>query len=221
MDRGALTEEQYVRYLSMQYHLTSGVQRYFITAAAHADLSRRRKLCRFLFDFANEEELHYVVAGNDLHKIGRQPLPEPFDVTLWHSYFEKIVVNRPFVRLGAACTLENISAGTARPFVKQALFAPYLTRQNSKFLVLHQHETLTHGDEIIQALTEANLEEAHICDLAEGARKGIVFYLRMADWALNPGGLASIADIESEGLSGGATAAIENFDLSMLDAVNH
>src|SRR5580700_6565557 len=81
IERGPVTIEQYVRYLSMQYHLTKGVQRYFITAAGHSDLARRRKLRKFLFEFANEEELHFVVAGNDLHKLGKEPLPEPFDVT--------------------------------------------------------------------------------------------------------------------------------------------
>lgn len=108
--RGPTTLEQYVRYLSMQYHLTKGVQRYFITAAAHSDLARRKKLRTFLFNFANEEELHYLIAANDLRKLGRDPLPEPFDVSLWHAYFQRVVVDRPFIRLGAACILENISA---------------------------------------------------------------------------------------------------------------
>jgi len=84
---GPTSLEQYVRYLSFQYHLTRGVQRYFITAAAHPDLAKRKKLRAFLVNFANEEELHYLVAANDLRKLGQDPLPEPFDVTLLHAYF--------------------------------------------------------------------------------------------------------------------------------------
>ncbi|QZO00393.1 iron-containing redox enzyme family protein [Chenggangzhangella methanolivorans] len=189
---GATTVDQYIRYLSFQYHLTRGVQRYFMSAAAHADLARRRRLRAFLVNFANEEELHYLVAANDLHQLGLKPMPAPFDVELWHAYFERVVVDRPFVRLGAATILENISNGAARPWVRKALTGAFLTRDNTKFLVLHQHETLPHGDQILEALSSANLEERHLADLAEGARKGTVLYLRMAEWALRPGCLLAL-----------------------------
>lgn len=188
------TIDQYIRYLSFQYHLTRDVQRYFLTAAAHADLARRRNLRDFLFRFANEEELHYLVAANDLAKLGLRPLPMPFDVELWHSYFGKIVIERPFVRLGAAAILENISDGPAKPWVKKALQGPFLTRDNTKFLVLHQHETLPHGSQILSAIEEADLDARLARDLVEGARKGTVLYLRMAEWAVRPDTLASLCD---------------------------
>lgn len=194
MSSKGLSVDLYRRYLSMQYHLTRGVQRYFLTAAADPALAKRRRLRRFLFEFANEEELHYLVAANDLHKLALELLPEPLDVTLWHSYFSQIVVARPFIRLGAACVLENISAGSARSFVQLALKAPFLTRENTKFLVLHQHETLPHGEQIIAALAQANLEESQLSDVVLGARQGTVMYLRMAQWALDPECLSAIAD---------------------------
>lgn len=70
MQRSALGVEHYVRSLSKQYHLTRGVQRYFLVAAAHHDLAKRKRLRRFLVDFANEKELHYLVAASDLRKLG-------------------------------------------------------------------------------------------------------------------------------------------------------
>ncbi|GBD49572.1 hypothetical protein [Methylopila sp. Yamaguchi] len=85
---GKTTVDQYIRYLSFQYHLTRGVQRYFLSAAAHPDLARRRRLRAFLVDFASEEELHYLVAASDLLQFGLKPLPVSFDVELWHAYFE-------------------------------------------------------------------------------------------------------------------------------------
>ena len=153
------TVDQYVRYLSFQYHLTKNVQRYFMAIAAHPDLSRRRKLREFLYNFSNEEELHYLVAANDLYKMGREPLALPFDVELWHIYFSNIVNERPFVRLGAATILENISDGPARPWIHKALQGSFLTRDNTKFLVLHQHEALPHGEQILDAIANAGLEE--------------------------------------------------------------
>lgn len=188
------TVDQYIRYLSFQYHLTKDVQRYFLAIAAHGDLARRRGLRDFLYRFANEEELHYLVAANDLAKLGLRPLPMPFDVELWHTYFGKVVVDRPFVRLGAAAILENISDGPAKEWVKKALQGSFLTRDNTKFLILHQHEALPHGNQILEAIEDGGLESRHFADITEGARKGTIMYLRMAEWAIRPGTLSSISD---------------------------
>ena len=218
LERHDTTPDQYIRYLSFQYHLTKGVQRYFMAIAAHPDLARRRKLRHFLTNFANEEELHYLVAANDIDRLGLQPLPMPFDVELWHAYFTSIVTERPFVRLGAATVLENISDGNAKPWVKKALQGPYLNRQNTKFLVLHQHEALPHGEQIMEAIANGGLEERHFDDLVEGAKKGAVLYLRMAEWALKPDCLASLPDAERLDLDEAEAARIRDFDMSELDA---
>ena len=111
--------------------------------------------------------------------------PIPLDVELWWSYFDKIVDSRPFVRLGATCVLENIS-NSSGPLI-QRLFskADFLTPKNTVFFKIHQHDaSLPHGDQILGALADANLLECHFGDLLEGARKGAVMYLRMAQWAL-------------------------------------
>jgi hypothetical protein len=211
------TIDQYIRYLSFQYHLTKDVQRYFMMIAAHSDLTRRRALREFLFRFANEEELHYLVAANDLHKLGMRPLPMPFDVELWHHYFRSVVVDRPFVRLGAATILENISGGAAREWVRKALAGAFLTRDNTKFLILHQHETLPHGDQILGAIESGGLEPQHFRDLIEGARKGTVLYLRMAEWAIRPNGLASICDGDIAAIDAHEEARIETFSMKELE----
>jgi hypothetical protein len=214
------SREQYIRYLSFQYHLTKDVQRYFLAIAAHPDLARRRKLREFLYSFANEEELHYLVAANDLHHLGVTPLPMPFDVELWHSYFRSIVNDRPFVRLGAATILENISGGVARPWVQKALRGDFLTRENTKFLILHQHEALPHGDQILEAIFDSNLEKRHFADLLEGARKGTVLYSRMAEWALQPDCLASVCDGNSVELDQSEADRIVNFHMAELSAAS-
>ncbi|WP_171070059.1 iron-containing redox enzyme family protein [Methylobacterium terricola] len=219
LEHHGTTVDQYVRYLSFQYHLTRDVQRYFMAIAAHPDLARRRRLREFLYRFANEEELHYLVAANDLDRLGLNPLPMPFDVELWHAYFRSVVQERPFVRLGAATVLENISDGNAKSWVKRALQGPYLSRENTKFLVLHQHEALPHGDQIMDAIAQGDLEERHFDDLIEGARKGTVLYLRMAEWAVRPGGLAALADQDSLVLDAAEAERIRSFQMSELDAV--
>src|ERR1700760_2451951 len=62
-ESGGVTRERYVRYLSMQYHLTKEVQRPFMTIASHPSLARRKKLRDFLYGFALEEEPHFAVAA--------------------------------------------------------------------------------------------------------------------------------------------------------------
>ena len=216
---GPVSVQQYCRYLSMQYHLTKDVQTYFFAIAASSALAKRRKLRRFLCEFANEEELHYLVAANDLLAFGRRPLPEPFDVTLWHSYFRGIVATRPFVRLGAAAILENLSAGVAREPAVRALSAPFMTRDNTKFLVLHQHETNPHGEQILEALDAQTFTDLELGDLFLGARQGTVLYLRMAKWAVDEGDLSACADIGALDLSATQCRDIDEFDMAQLNAL--
>ena len=184
----------YQRYLSMQYHLSKGIQRDFMMAAAHSDLNKRRTLRAFLVEFANERELHYLVAANDLHMLGLELLPEPLDATLWHAYFDRTVAERPFVRLGAAATVENIGGGAAQPWAKAALAAKFLNRDNTKFLALNEDEETPSGDQVLAALDATNLREHHISDMVLGAKQGAVMYLRMMDWALNPGCISAWPD---------------------------
>lgn len=182
--RTALDEDSYARYLTMQYHLTRGVQRYFLAVAANPAFTSRRVFRTFLFGFANEEEQHFQLAERDLASLGRAVGNMPFDVELWHSYFERVTPVRPFVRLGAACVLENISAGAVRQPLRQLLAAPFLNERNTRFIVLHQHETLPHGEQIIAALRAIGPHDEEVKDLVLGAKRGAVLYLRMTDWVL-------------------------------------
>jgi hypothetical protein len=186
--------DQYVRYLRMQYHLTKGVQWYFMAAASHASLSRYRRLRHFLFEFSNEEELHYEVAENDLRALDESFGAEPLEVRLWHAHFRNVVQDRPFVRLGAAAILENASAGPAKTQLQRALAASFLNRNNTKFIVLHQHETLPHGDQILAALDGENLTASEISDLVEGAQTGTVLFYRMIEWAIAAKSLSHFAE---------------------------
>ena len=208
--------ERYSRYLTMQYHLTKGVQRYFFGIAAHPSLARRRRLRSFLVRFANEEELHYLVAGNDLAKLGQDVGPCPLDVSLWHAFFERHLAEQPFMRLGAAVILENLSAGEARAHVKTALAASFLSRENTKFLTIHQHEVLPHGDQLLEAIERAALTVDEWSELLHGARIGTVMYLRMAEWALNPHCLAALADTTTAHLTASERSRIEAFSIDEL-----
>lgn len=192
---GPITVDQYCRYISMQYHLTKDVQTYFFRIAANSALARRRKLRKFVCDFANEEELHYLVAGRDLLALGREPLPEPIDVTLWHSYFRDVVATRPFLRLGACAILENISDGVAAEPRRRAMSVPFLNKENTRFFLIHQHDETPHGDQVLSVLQESQLSETELNDVFLGARQATVMYMRMARWSIDVNDLSTNADM--------------------------
>lgn len=184
--QGGLTEERYARYLSMQYHLTRGVQRHFMIAASHHDMAQLRSLRRFLLHFAEEEESHFAVARKDLVAMGRDILPCPLDVELWWSYFDRIVAEQPFVRLGATCVLENLSTGAKGVIGRLMANASYLRADNSRFFVIHRHdESLPHGEQIMQALASVPLAPRHLADLVRGVEVATVMYMRMVEWAID------------------------------------
>lgn len=184
-EHGGMTRPVYIRYLSFQHHLTKGVQRHFLMMAAHPTLAGRRQFRDFLYRFALEEEPHFDIARHDLEVMGESPLPCPLDVRLWWAYFDNIVLTRPFVRLGATCVLENLGAAAGALGHRLLDEAPFLNDKNTRFLQIHFHEELPHGEQIFAALKAANPSEQEKQDLIEGAKTGAVLYLRMARWAMN------------------------------------
>jgi hypothetical protein len=183
-DNGGLTREHYIRYLSMQYHLTKGVQRHFLSLAGHPSLVGRRKLREFLFNFALEEEPHYRIAERDLAGLGVSPLECQLDTALWWAYFDVVVRERPFVRLGTTAVLENLGVGAGELGHRLLKEASFLTPATTRFLEIHFHEVLPHGDQILEILSSVPISEAERKDLVEGARTGATLYLRMAATAL-------------------------------------
>lgn len=181
-----LSQEQYVRYLSMQYHLTCGVQKHFFQAAAHPDIVVRKHLREFLFRFGVEEEPHFQIALKDLQNMKRQPLPKPFDVHVWWLFFDSIIEKRPFIRLGATCILENLSDGAKEEVNYIFSNAPYITPKNFRFFAIHKHEdNLNHGEQILEAINSGKLDETELLDVVYGIRVGTEMYMRMVDWVLD------------------------------------
>lgn len=182
---GGLTREQYIRYLSMQFHLTKDVQRHFFVAASHASLAAKGRLREFLVAFGLEEEMHYRIAKKDLDNLGELLLPAPLDVRLWWAYFDSVITARPFVRLGATCILENLGSGSSDVAKRLLKSASFINERTSRFMQIHIHEELPHGTWIINILNDTNLDETNLADLEEGAKIGAILYLRMVDWALH------------------------------------
>jgi hypothetical protein len=181
MESGGMTLDRYHRFLTMQYHLTKDVQRPFLQIAAHPMFSNKRKLRDFLYNFALEEEPHYQIAEKDLHNLDLKPLEASLDVKLWWAYFNSIIVDRPLVRLGATCILENISVGSADLIKKLLGSASFLNTRNTRFIVIHQHDDLPHGDQIMDIIKSTLNEDVYLRDLEEGAQVGKVLYMRMIE----------------------------------------
>ena len=183
-ESGGLTLEQYRRYLVFQCHLTRNVQRAFLAVAAHPSLADRRPLREFLFNFALEEEPHSAIAREDLRALGFSESESPLDVRLWWAFFREAIETAPFLRLGATCVLENLGAGAGHTGKVLLSSAPFVNQHNSRFIQIHFHEALPHGDQILHALDAVPLAASEVAELTQGAADGALMYLRMARWAL-------------------------------------
>lgn len=165
---GGLTEARYARLLSCLAHLTRGVQRHFFGVAGHDSLQRREALREFLLEFGKEEEWHWRIAVADLEALGHGVSEPPVEVELWWAYFDRMVVERPFVRLGAAALLENLGdsvpAGGAG-----VLDRPFLRPETTRFHRLHSGEAHAHGAELLTTLAGAAPTPAELADMVRGA----------------------------------------------------
>jgi hypothetical protein len=180
---GGISKEQYVRFLTMQYHLTKGVQKPFYQIAQQSPIGRKKGLRSWLIGFAQEEEFHFEIAKADLKELGQIPGEMPLDTYLWWKYFDSIIETKPFIRLGATCILENISDGSADVLDALIKKSDFLNPKNLRFLIIHRHgPNLAHGQAIVQALSEADLNAEEIADVIHGCEVATVLYLRMAHW---------------------------------------
>ena len=151
--------------------------------ASNSKVGRKKGLRKFLINFAQEEEFHFEIAKADLKELGQEPGKMPFDTELWWLYFTSIIETRPFVRLGATCILENISDGSSEILDQMIKESGYLNPKNLRFLIIHRHgPNLAHGDQIIEALEQADLTEEELEDVAHGAQVATTMYMRFAHW---------------------------------------
>lgn len=179
-----LERDQYVRYLQMQYHLVRDVQKQFFEIAGHPNIFEKKKLSDFLVHFGKEEGPHFKMAERDLKNLDA-PLGEaPLDVKLWWSYFGEVIKTRPLVRLGGTCVLENVGSAVGDLIDAALAKSPFLNPKNTTFLILHKHEVLDHGNEILDALEEANLNVEETQDVLHGIEESQALFFRMFHWVL-------------------------------------
>lgn len=183
LEDGGLTQERYFRFLTCQYHLTRGVQRHFYRMASHSSMASRKEMRDWLVQFAKEEEFHFEIARKDLLQLGTEPGEGPVDIQLWWHYFNSVVDDRPFVRLGGTCILENIGEGSADIIDKMLRDSDFLTPSNTRFLTIHRHgPNLDHGNQVVQNIEKAKLNDEERQDLLLGCDNATTFYMRFMHW---------------------------------------
>ena len=183
--QGKFEIDQYARFLTMQYYLTEDVQQEFYTAAGVYAFHERKELRKFLVQFAEEEEPHYLIAKEDLERLGRTVGEKPIDVYLWKTFFNSSVTTRPCIRIGATCVLENIANKAAEQILQLVSQTPELEKKNTRFLRIHMHgDALPHGDQILEAVDTNNFSLDETKDLELGARLAKKVYLQLVDWII-------------------------------------
>lgn len=185
IERDGIQLDQYVRYLRMQYHLTKGVQETFLSIAAHHETRKYKGLRKFLVNFGYEEEMHFLLAKNDLSNLNHDVGDCPFVVELWQSYQKYVILHKPIERLGATAVLENIG-NYAAPLIKKIMSqTSFLNKSNTTFVQVHMHEVLPHGDQILDTYQSVKWSQKHLAQLIDGADRASFLYIQLIfDWIL-------------------------------------
>lgn len=179
-----LEKDQYTRYLQMQYHLVKDVQKQFYEIAGRPEIFNRRKFSEFLLEFGTEEGPHFKMAERDLRALETEVGESPFDVKLWWAYFSQMITERPFLRLGGTCVLENVGSAVGDLIDAAISKSDFLNQKNTTFLILHKHETLNHGEQILEALAGAELTPSEEEDVLRGIEESKTLFFRMFQWVL-------------------------------------
>ena len=179
-----LEREQYIRYLQMQYHLVKDVQRQFYQIAGHPEIYSNRKLSEFLIGFGTEEGPHYKMAERDLADLDAPLGTPPLDVKLWWNYFGNLIPSKPLVRLGGTCVLENVGSAVGDLIDLAISKSSFLTPKNTTFLILHKHEVVNHGEQVLEAIANAKLSDEQLSDICLGIAESEVMFQRMFHWVL-------------------------------------
>lgn len=205
---GRIEIDPYIRFLSMQYHLTKNVQKDMFSVAASPILANKKPLRDFLYRFGLEEESHYQLALNDLKCLGYSPLPIPLDVKLWKGYFSNICIDEPYIRLGATCVLETIAYGLSELILKILNESDKEIVSASKFLRIHLHtdDNMNHGEQVLECIKNSNLSFGDLEKLNKGAEEAKTVYLRMIYWVIN--GNCLLSEPNSFGVSKNTLTAI-------------
>ena len=175
---------QYTRYLQMQYHLVKDVQKQFFQIAAHPEIFSKVGLRKFLLEFGAEEGPHFRMAERDLKNLGQGLGTSPLDVKLWWCYFEKIIHEKPLMRLGGTCILENIGSAVGDLVDSAIAKTEFVDKTNTTFLILHKHEVVNHGDLILDELEKAKLSDAELNDVLFGLTESRIIVFRIFHWVL-------------------------------------
>lgn len=173
-----------IRSLSLQHRLAKGERRRFLAMAAYFELLGSYELRNLLHRWAVEVELHDDVARFELQEMDEKPHDCPLDAKLWGAYFDGIVLQRPFVTLGAtyalACLQCEAAASGRRLASEEAL--PHESECNGQRSA--EAAGSLRGSQIVEALQSDQPDHDELADIAEGVRTGTILGLRMARWAM-------------------------------------
>ena len=177
------SREFYVKFLSLHFHMINGSARHLMLIASHKDLTHRARLRGFLIDFALQHEKDHLLAESDLRQLGNKILPATLDIKLWWSYFNNIVEQRPFIRLGAAFTFEQAICQMTPMLEKIQDQCNFITPRSSQYLsLLVSPQYIERSQKLWEALQTSHLNVSQISDMQLGASECGTLYERMSQW---------------------------------------
>lgn len=163
-----ISKMAYTQYLSDQAFMVRDVCPQMLAVASSPELAGRNSLRRFLIELALEEEAHHEIARTDLQSLDVEVRPPSLDARLWHLYSSALATSKPFQRLGVSVVLENSGAVVGSVVRTILAESPFLNAGNTKFVRAHLHDDIPHGEQLLRALDDGELDNSEIRTLETG-----------------------------------------------------
>jgi hypothetical protein len=174
--RPRASRELLVRTWSLRWSLAQGARRRWLALAAQFDFAGYGELCELISLWAVDDECCERVAEAALWELGADALAAPLDAKVWDAYLDAIVIEKPWLTLGAMGAWEELSVAAIELGGRSG---------GLKLLAAVQDDAGTsRGSELAETLRGAALEPEETEELLEGISVAGVMGLRMMRWAL-------------------------------------
>lgn len=173
---GAERRDLQVSMLSLRVALANGSRRRYAALASTLDLIGHPGLHDLALRWGTDDEFHERTSEALLWQLGAEPIETPLDAKLWDAYLDAIVVEQPWVTLGAMAAWEGLSAA--------AIELARTAAASGRILSINPSDQSSRVADLSAALRVEPLDQEAWRQLAEGASAAGVMGLRMVRWAL-------------------------------------
>lgn len=169
--------EWLVRLWSLRWGLARGARRRYQALATQFDLAGHGVLGALVDRWSTDDNGHERVAEAALWELDADAAEAPFDAKVWDAYLDAVVIENPWLTLGAMAAWEELAASAIELGEQRAARA-------SRLPIVAFGDRASRWEELATPLRDATLDSMELEALLEGVAAARVMGLRMVRWSL-------------------------------------